>query len=126
MHLKHDGRDCHSDEHDRRWDKPPAHDDRYDCDRRDDRDDRRDVRSGPACERHDQPAGHVDNRMGHDNRNTPDRNQHAGSAAPAGNGGRVHDDNGHGNDPGHTDPSNPGRGNGNHGTQPGGNGRGNR
>ncbi len=30
---------------------------------------------------------------------------------------RVHDDNGHGNDVGHTDPSNPGNGQGNHGTR---------
>lgn len=30
-------------------------------------------------------------------------------------GGREHDDNGHGNDPGHHDPSNPGKGKGNHG-----------
>jgi hypothetical protein len=31
---------------------------------------------------------------------------------------KVHEDNGHGNDPGHTDPSNPGKGKGNHGTKP--------
>jgi len=41
----------------------------------------------------------------------------------AGNGGAAtHDDNGHGNDAGHTDSSNPGQGNGNHGTQNRGNG----
>lgn len=38
--------------------------------------------------------------------------------------GKPHDDNGHGNDPGHHDPSNPGKGGGGHGAGKGGKGEG--
>jgi hypothetical protein len=54
----------------------------------------------------------------------------AGSAAPNAaatqgtNSPPAPSDNGHGNDPGHTDPSNPGKGQGNHGTGNQGNGKG--
>ncbi|MBM4045972.1 MAG: hypothetical protein FJ279_12720 [Planctomycetes bacterium] len=54
---------------------------------------------------------------------SPGRGGNGGGRQHGGGGGSFRrdgrDDNGHGNDPGHHDPSNPGRGRGGHGVDPG-------